>query len=92
MHQVHDAPTWPPSGLGNPTVTGMSNGVRYAYFEGSHRLVVFDDAASRVYATAGRRLEAFSVSDDGLLTFMLGPLRKRASSLRLVAESRPAFE
>lgn len=84
MYVVDRTLTWPPRALGDPSVTGVLQGVRYAHYTNSQRLAVADGEYIRVYATRGARIEGFSVSDGGVLTFMLDGQKTKLTKLRLV--------
>ena len=43
--------TWYPSGLGDPSSVGEQNGLRYAAFPSSHRLVIEDAGEITIYDT-----------------------------------------
>jgi hypothetical protein len=77
--------TWPPRGLGDPSVTGQSGGLRYAYYEGKRRLAVSNGDSIQLYETSDQRIDSFATSEGGTLTFVSENGRRKATELRLVA-------
>ncbi|MFW0794477.1 SHOCT domain-containing protein [Gordonia sp. CPCC 205515] len=56
---------WWPEGLGVPSSTGAQNGVRYAIFPGTRRLVVESGGAARVYDTGDHRIGGVQQQQGG---------------------------
>ena len=78
------AKSWWPHELGNPSVTGSSNDLRYAYFASKHRLVVDDGQHIKLYDTGGKSISGFSSSEGKNLTFDMDGSSRKLSSLKLV--------
>ena len=81
-----EANTWWPPELGQPSVSGSSDGLRYAYFSAKHRLAVDDGRKIRLYDTGSKDISGFSASNGRDLTFQTADGAKKLSSLKLLEE------
>lgn len=77
------ANTWWPHALGDPSVSGSSNGLRYAYFAIKHRLAVDDGRNVKLYDTGDQKISGFSAADGSTLTFQTEDGSKKVTSLKL---------
>lgn len=81
-----EANTWWPSELGQPSVSGSSDGLRYAYFPAKHRLAVDDGRKIRLYHTGSESISGFLASNGRDLTFQTAEGVKKLSSLKLLEQ------
>jgi hypothetical protein len=81
-----EANTWWPSELGQPSVSGSSNGLRYAYFSAKHRLAVDDGRKIRLYDTGSENISGFLTSNGRDLALQTADGAKKLSSLMYTAE------
>jgi hypothetical protein len=74
---------WWPDGLGQPSSTGSQNGMRYATFPDSHRVVVEQAGRVTVYDSGDHRISGVSQQQSGTqeLTFSSQKGSIRASDL-----------
>jgi hypothetical protein len=76
-----EANTWWPSELGQPSVSGSSDGLRYAYFSAKHRLAVDDGRKIRLYDKGSENISGFLTSTGRDLAFQTADGAKKVSSL-----------
>ena len=81
-----EANTWWPSELGQASVSGSSDGLRYAYFSAKHRLAVEDGGKIRIYDTGDEKISGVSASSGRDLPFQTGSGAKQLSSLKLLEQ------
>lgn len=91
MGEIDPGKAWWPENLGDPSVAGSSNDVRYAYFADKQRLAVRDDGHVRLYDTGDRRLSGFSSHGDGRLSFVSDTGPRRAEILEAGRRLRALF-
>ena len=77
---------WWPGDLGRPSATGAQNGMRYACFPDSHRVVVEQAGSVTVYDSGDHRISGVSQQQSGTqdLTFSSQKGTIRASDLPVV--------
>jgi hypothetical protein len=92
---------WWPQELGHPGATGASNGVRYAYFAGSKRLVVEVNGTMTVYDSLDHQITGISVqqvngnttlrftSQTGAVDLVSLPVLSRGAPSQTGPKSRP---
>ena len=82
LEPMSESAPWWSGDLGRPSVSGASNGVRYAYFPDKNRLAVSDGQDVTVYDTAGQHITGFLSSDEQELKFDTEHGRKGLRSLK----------
>jgi hypothetical protein len=81
-----EANTWWPAELGQPSVSGSSDGLRYAYFAARQRLAVDDGRRIRLYDTGNEKISGFSASNGRDLTLQTEEGARKLSSLKLLEQ------
>ncbi len=79
MKPLDFGPAWWPRSLGTPSTTGAQNGMRYAVFADSHRLLIEQGDVCTLYDTADHRIGGASQQSGGSQTLAFtsqhGPVR-----------------
>ncbi len=60
MKPMDFGPAWWPEDLGQPNSSGAQNGVRYAYFGGTHRLAIERDGVLEIYDSGDHQINGVS--------------------------------
>ncbi len=84
---------WWPLELGTPASSGAQNGLRYAYFPGTHRLAIQRNGRSELYDTGDHRISGVSQQQSGAVqdpTFSSDKGPVRLADLKPVDMDAPA--
>ena len=60
MKPMDMGPRWWPEDLGEPNTSGSQNGTRYAFFSGSHRLVIERSGHLEIYDSGDHNINGVS--------------------------------
>ena len=60
MEPMDMGPAWWPENLGEPNASGSQNGMRYAFFAGSRRLVIECDGKRDIYDSGDHSINGVS--------------------------------
>lgn len=69
MKPMEKGEAWWPKDLGEPSSSGAQNGLRYAFFAETHRLVIERDGKTTTYDSGSHRIGGVSQANEGALRF-----------------------